>query len=243
MSCQWRDKAVRYVDDELDVPARQEFSAHLASCTECTAAVNAQVGLKKALRIAGKRFTAPPELHAAVFRSIRPDKTVNPWWKWALAPLCLLLLGVIGFLLYPRPSRDPMIASLVDHHVTSLASTNPVDVVSSDKHTVKPWYQGRLPFTFNLPDLAGTTFQLVGGKVVYAGQQPGAQLWYQAGPHKVSVFIFQARPGAGKAGSNRDLSFSVNSWGQGGLQYYLVTDANQDEAAKLVSMFQEANRQ
>jgi anti-sigma factor RsiW len=243
MSCQWRDKVALYVDDELDAPAQQEFRAHLASCTDCAAAVNGQVELKKALRVAGKRFNAPPELHAAVYRSIRPDKSVSPWWKWALAPLCLFLLGVIGFLLYPRPSRDPMIAGLVDQHITNLASANPVDVVSGDKHTVKPWYQGRLPFTFNLPDLAGTPFQLVGGKVAYAGQQPGAQLWYQAGPHKISVFIFQARPGAGKAGANRDLSFSVNSWPQGGLQYYLVTDANQDEAGQLVSMFQEANRQ
>ena len=242
MSCEWRDKVALYVDDELDQPAQQQFRAHLSGCADCSAAVNAQAEFKKTLRVAGKRFQAPPELHAAVYRLIRPDRSVSPWWKWAMVPLCLLLLGVIGFLLYPRYSPDPMIAGLVDQHITNLASANPVDVVSSDKHTVKPWYQGRLPFTFNLPDLAGTPFQLMGGKVAYAGQQPGAQLWYQAGPHKISVFVFQARPDAAKTGFNRDFSFSVNSWNQNGLQYYLVTDANQDEAGKLVSMFQEANR-
>jgi anti-sigma factor RsiW len=244
MSCQWRDKVALYVDDESDPPAQQQFRAHLASCTECAPAVNAQVELKKALRVAGKPFNAPPELHAAVFRSIHPDKTVSPWWKWTLAPLCLLLLGVIGLLLYPRASGDPRIAGLVDQHITSLASANPVDVISTDRHTVKPWFQGKLPFTFNLPELPqGGPLQLLGGKVTYAGQQPGAQLWYQAGPHKISVFIFQARPGAGKGGSNRDLSFGVTNWLEGGLQYYLVTDASQDEAGKLVSLFQEANRQ
>jgi anti-sigma factor RsiW len=246
MNCEWKDKVALYVDDELDARARQEFSSHLEGCQECAAAVNAQAEFKKALRVAGKRFYAPPKLHAAVFRSIKPQKTVSPWWKWALAPLCVLLLGVIGLLLYPRANQDPMMAALVDQHITNLAmaSDHQVEVVSSDRHTVKPWYQGRLPFTFNLPDLPkGGQLQLIGGKVVYAGQQPGAELWYEAGPHKISVFVFQARPGAAGSGLNRSLTFNVDHWVQGGLQYYLVTDASQDEAGKLVTLLQEANRQ
>ena len=246
MICEWRDKVALYVDDELEAGAQQKFDGHLAGCAECTAAVSAQTELKKALRVAGKRFYAPPELHAAVYRSIRPEKSVSPWWKWALAPLCVLLLGVIGFLLYPRTPRGTMMASLVDQHITNLAlaSDHQVEVLSSDKHTVKPWYQGRLPFTFDPPDLPqGGHLQLIGGKVVYSGQQPGAELWYQAGPHKISVFVFQARRGETSSGFSRDLNFNVNSWVQGGLQYYLVTDASQAEAGKLVGMFQEANRQ
>jgi anti-sigma factor RsiW len=240
MSCQWQDQALLYVDDELDPSAREKFHAHLRSCPDCATAVNAQGEFKKRLRIAGKRFAAPPELHASVFRSVHPDKSVNPWWKWISAPLYVLFLV---FLMYPRPGHDAMVAGLVDQHVTNLASEHPVDVVSSNKHIVKPWYQGRLPFTFNPPELPEEgPLQLVGGKVAYAGQQPGAQLWYQTGPHKISVFIFQARPGAGQAGLNRELSFNVNSWVQGGLQYYLVTDASQEEAGKLVTLFQEANR-
>jgi anti-sigma factor RsiW len=244
MSCVWQNKVALYVDDELDARARQEFSTHLAGCRECAAAVNVQTEFKKALRVAGKRFYAPPDLHAAVYRSIKPEKTVSPWWKWALAPLCLMLLGVIGFLLYPRPERNPMMAGLVDQHITNLAlsSEHQVEVVSSDRHTVKPWYQGRLPFTFDLPDLPqGGQLQLIGGKVVYQGQQPGAELWYQAGPHKISVFIFQARRGETSSGFNRDLNFNVDSWVQGGLQYYLVTDGSREEAGKLVNLLQEAN--
>jgi anti-sigma factor RsiW len=243
MSCEWQDQLTLYVDDELDPSAREKFQAHLRSCPDCAAAVNAQGEFKKRLRIAGKRFAAPPELHASVFRSVRVDKGVNPWWKWVSAPIYVFLLGVIAFLIYPRPSHDALVAGLVDQHITNLASEHPVEVVSSDRHTVKPWYQGRLPFTFNPPELPKDgPLQLLGGKVTYAGQQPGAQLWYQAGPHRISVFIFQARPGAGQAGLNRDLSFKVKSWVQGGLQYYLVTDASQEEAGRLVTLFQEANR-
>jgi anti-sigma factor RsiW len=242
MSCQWLEKVALYVDDELDPAAQKEFSTHLSGCLECTAALSARLQFKKALRVAGRCFTAPPELHAAVYRSIRPDKSVSQWWKWVLAPLSVLLLGIVGFLLIPKSQGDPMLAALVDTHITALASEHPVDVISEDRHTVKPWFQGKLPFTFNLPELAGTSFTLVGGKVVYAGQNPGAELLYTAGPHKVSVFIFAARAAAEKLVSNRDRSFNVNQWTAGGLAYYVVTDASSDEAGKLVAMLREANR-
>jgi anti-sigma factor RsiW len=192
--------------------------------------------------VAGRSFTAPPELHAAVYRAVRPDKSVSPWWKWVLAPLSVLLLGIVGFLLIPKSQGNPMLAALVDTHITALASEHPVDVISDSRHTVKPWFQGKLPFTFNLPEVAGTSFTLLGGKVVYAGQNPAAELLYTAGPHKISVFIFAARTPSEKLVSTRDRSFNVNQWTEGGLDYYLVTDASSDEAGKLVSMFQETNR-
>jgi anti-sigma factor RsiW len=243
MSCPWREKVALYVDGELDPAAQQEFSAHLSACPECPPAVTEQMELKKAMRVAGRSFAAPPELHAAVYRSIHPHRSVSPWWKWALAPLSVLLLALIAFLVFPRREADPMTAGLVDTHITTLASEHPVDVISDDRHTVKPWFQGKLPFTFNLPEVADSHFKLVGGRVAYVGQTPGAELLYTAGPHKISIFIFQARDKGTKAPSwNHDLSFTVSSWTAGGRQCYLVTDASKDEAGKLVTMFQEANR-
>jgi len=243
MSCEWRDKVALYVDDELDQAAQKEFAAHLSACRECPAAVEAQMELKKALRLAGRRFSAPPELHAAVYRSLHPRQNVSRWWKWAMAPLCLLLLGTIAFLLYPKPQRDPMIASLVDSHITALASEHPVDVVSSNRHIVKPWFQGKLPFTFTPPEDKGSPFTLIGGKLVYIEQRPGAELLYQAGQHKISIFIFQSRSkGSSEPVWNHDVSFTASSWTAGGRDCYLVSDASKDEASQLVTMFQEANR-
>ena len=245
MICQWRDKVALYVDDELDPAALQAFSSHLATCAECPAAMSEQMELKKALRVAGSRFTAPPELHAAIYRSVHPSARVSPWWKWAMAPLCLLLLGTIGFLLYPKSrAGDPMIASLVDSYMTTLNSRNPVDVVSNNLHNVRPWFAGQLPFTFQMPDVTDTPFTLIGGKLVFVEQRRGAQLLYQAGQHKISIFIFQARnPGTTAPLWNRDTTFTASSWTAGGRDCYLVTDASRDEAGKLVTMFQEANRQ
>src|SRR5262245_33648692 len=178
MNCEWREKVALYVDDELDTAARQEFSKHLPSCVECLGAVTEQTELKKAVRAAGRTFNAPPELHAAVYKSLHPGRSASPWWKWILAPVCVLLLGVLGLQFYIRESRkpDPVISGITDLHVIALASLNPVDVANGDRHTVKPWFQGKLPFTFNLPELAGTSFSLVGGKVAYVGQWPGVEL-------------------------------------------------------------------
>jgi anti-sigma factor RsiW len=243
MNCQWRDKVSLYVDNELDPSTQQQFTAHMGDCKECTAAVNEQMALKKALRVAGHSFSAPPELHASVYRMIHPPKAVNPLWKWAMAPLCVILLGVIGYVEFPKSHPDPLMARLVDQHVTNLASEHPVDVVSDNRHVVKPWFQGKIPFTFTPPELpAGSNFKLVGAKVAYAGQHPGAELWYEAGPHKISVFIFQAQDSHDKTVTSHDLSFNVTRWTEGGLEYYLVTDASQDEAGKLVEMFKQANR-
>lgn len=241
MNCPWREKVILYADNELDAASEQQFSEHLHDCPDCAATVNAQMEFKKALRTAGRSFQAPPELHASVYRAIRPERRVNPLWKWALAPLSILLLGMIGYLLIPKSRPDAMMARLVDQHVTNLATANPVDVVSSDRHTVKPWFQGKLPFTFNLPELEGSNFKLDGGKVAYAEQRPGAELWYEAGAHKISVFIFQAGTESGNSGTSHELSFNVIRWREGGLDYYLVTDASQDEAGKLVEMFKQAN--
>ena len=134
-------------------------------------------------------------------------------------------------------------AQLIDQHVTMLASGNPVDIVNSSHHVVKPWFQGKLPFTFNLPELAGTNFQLIGGKEVFVNQRPAAQLLYLTGQHRVSIFIFQA-PDAGTRSPrwNHDFSFTVSSWSADGREYYLITDGNQTEAGKLVTMFHDANR-
>ena len=242
MSCQWRTKVALYMDDELSPVEQQDFSAHLSGCQECLAAVASQAELKKAVRVAGARFTAPPQLHAAVYASLHPQRNVSPWWKWAWAPLSVVALAFLAFLLFPKAQSDPMMAALVDQHVTTLASEHPVDVVSDNLHNVRPWYQGKLPFTFNMPEVKDSPFSLIGGKVVYAGQNPGAELLYQMRQHKISIFVFQAKTAGSGPATSHDLSFNVTSWSQGGLRYYLVTDANKDEAGKLTTMFQEANR-
>jgi anti-sigma factor RsiW len=241
MSCEWQEKLPAFVDDELEAAAQEQVSAHVGGCAECTGAIAAQLAMKKAVRLAANRYSAPPDLHAAVYRQLHPHARVSPWWKWGMSAASLLLLLALGFTLWPGSGgKDAMVAELVDQHVIALSSPNPVDVISEDRHTVKPWFQGKLPFTFNLPELAGSNYKLIGGKAVYLQQAPGAELLYQAGQHKISVFILQ-ESGRAKAAAG-SASFTVKSWSENGLHFYVVTDANEAEASRLVTMLQDANR-
>jgi len=244
MNCEQRTKTALYVDGELDGAAQQAFAGHLQNCTECSAAVLEQQELKKAVRVAGKRFSAPPELYAAARKQMSSPKAgARNWWKLAFLAACFVIIAALGFTWFSgMHGNDATVAQLLDQHITMLASTNPYDIVSSDKHVVKPWFQGKLAFTFNPPELpADSPFKLQGGKLIYAQRAPGAELVYQVRQHKISVFIFQARDVHATA-SAANLAFTAIGWQQGGLQYYAITDAGKEDAEKLRSLFQEANR-
>jgi len=242
-NCEWREKIGLYVDGELEPSAEQAFTGHLQSCAECSAAVLEQHELKKTVRLAAKRFTAPPELYASVRRQISPRESARPWLKWSPIAASMVLLAVVSFAWLSRSSAPgATVAQLIDQHVIMLASANPVDVISSDKHTVKPWFQGKLPFTFNPPELAADSpFKLIGGKLVYAQHSPGAELVYQVRQHRISVFIFQARDMRDEPSASNQ-TFVVNGWQQGGLQYYIVTDAAREDADRLRTLLEDANR-
>jgi anti-sigma factor RsiW len=241
-NCEWREKIGLYVDGELEPSAEHAVAGHLQGCADCSAAVLEQQALKKAIRVAGKRFTAPPELYASVHRQMLPKKSTGLWLKASALAASAVLLAIVAFAWISRPSASgAMMTQLIDQHVIMLASVNPYDVISQDPHTVKPWFQGKVPFTFNPAVPADSPFKLLGGKLVYAQRSPGAELVYQVRQHKISVFIFQARDVHGQA-SGSNLSFTVNGWQQGGLQYYIVTDAAREDAERLRTLLEDANR-
>ena len=116
--------------------------------------------------------------------------------------------------------------------MSDLASANPYDVVSSDRHTVKPWFQGKIPFAFNLPEFAGSEYTLLGGRLVYLHQQPAAQMMVGAGRHKISVLIAQENSSLGtglpfSGGVAVRDSFNVETWEKNGLRFYVIGDADQ----------------
>jgi anti-sigma factor RsiW len=131
---------------------------------------------------------------------------------------------------------------LLDLHVATLASTNPVDVVSTDRHTVKPWFQGKLPFAFNLPELQNSAFKLLGGKLVYYNHSPGAQLLYDLRKHQLSVFILQDQQGEGVS-TSRQKGFSVETWSEAGLRYTVIGDTGPADVHDLSSLLRSAGQQ
>ena len=127
-----------------------------------------------------------------------------------------------------RMRNNLIVDELVDLHVSTLASAAPVDVVSTDRHTVKPWFEGKIPFTFNLPELQGTSFELVGGRVTYLRQSPGAELIYRIRKHHITAFIFQSRVVPSDYPRSDELdarSFHGETFERQGLRYFVIGDA------------------
>ena len=130
MKCEWRQDVSLYVDDELEPARQQEVAAHLRRCAECAAAVMEHTELKKAVRIAGRQFSAPPELRAGIRESLRSADVRPPLWRWSFVVLSIVAVAVLGFVLFSIPRRiNPEIAELVDQHITTLASASPVRLV------------------------------------------------------------------------------------------------------------------
>jgi anti-sigma factor RsiW len=125
--------------------------------------------------------------------------------------------------------------------VATLASSSPVDVISTDRHTVKPWFQGKIPFAFNLPELQNSDFSLLGGRMTYLEQTPGAHLIYDVRKHHISVFVFQERSLAPRLDQNslppKNLSFNMATWSQGGLRYFVIGDASTADIDSLAKLF------
>ena len=238
MACeQWRGKLDAYLDGELEPGEARTLGAHLQGCAACSADALGRVQLKRSVQRAGKRYAANSALRSQIAKSIgiKPRRESRGlWWILAVPAALVLILSVTVNLYVGRDTarRQRVYSELADLHVAALASTMQVDVVSSDRHTVKPWFQGKIPFSFNLPELQGTEFTLLGGRVTYLAQTPGAHLIYQIRKHEVSVFIFQDRAfedrgeetSSPASGPIRALSFNVENWTQNGLRYFVIGD-------------------
>ena len=238
-----------YIDGELAADQLAAMDSHLRSCAACAAEAASSARLKAMTRAAGQQFSPTPEFRRRIREQMAPRPSALRWWRWAPASALALAVFLIAAVLVPfslRRSRwDQTRSELADLHVTTLASSAPVDVVSTDRHTVKPWFQGKVPFTFDLPDLTDPAFALVGGRVTYVQQAPAAQLLFRIHSHHASVFIVQDRgdfSGLPGSASGSELSFRVRTWTQSGLRYFLISDASPDDVQRLCQWIQNAGR-
>ncbi len=239
MSCElWADRLDSYADGETPAADLAGLEEHLRMCSACAAAAMGRMQMKRATRAAAAmRFTPPPELRRRIEKAIAQRRSRLGLWMSpapALAWVLAVAVAVSSVVLVRHAERERALSQLLDMHVAALASPNRVDVVSSDRHTVKPWFQGKLPFTFTLPELAGSLYQLDGGRLVYFRGQPGAQLIYELRRHEFSVFIVQDRGmAAGGVSDEKKNGFSAESWSAGGLRYVVMSDAGAGEVRGL----------
>ena len=249
MSCElWQGKIDAYVDAELSSEEMSRLDAHLRGCPSCAADAVRGVQLKRLTHSAGKRYTTSPDFRKKVLTQIHAKRSHR--WSWFGVPQFAAVAAAVAIVLLlwthnaQVRQRDQVLAQLTDMHVSTLASANPVDVVSSDRHTVKPWFQGKVPFTFNLPELQGTPFTLLGARLVYFEHAPAAQLLYQYQQHHISIFITKDTSELDRELGNgslaRQLSFNLETWDAGGLCYIAVSDTDSENIGKLVTLLKQA---
>jgi anti-sigma factor RsiW len=254
MVCEsWKAKLDTYLDGEVAEDEMRTFDAHARGCASCSADALARVQMKRAIQVAGKRFTPSAEFRKRIQKSVaaKPRRSFSMGWMLAAAAAIILAAGTLtsNYLGIrsgnEAASRDHALSEIADLHVETLASASPVDVVSTDRHTVKPWFQGKIPFAFNLPELQNSPFSLLGGRMTYLDQTPGAHLIYDLRKHHISVFVFQERSLSPQLAASLDaaspspkqLPFNLETWSQGGLRYFVIGDvstADIDSLAKLL---------
>jgi anti-sigma factor RsiW len=235
-----------YLDGELPAERAGEIREHVTTCPRCSAEVAELARMQRSLRVARERFAPTPEFRRKIQQQIAAPKRRSWSLAWLPAAISVAAMLLIAFVWIGSSHRSDAFAEVADLHVNALASANPVDVVSTDRHTVKPWYSGKIPFSFNLPEFAGTDYTLIGGRLVYFHQQPGAQLIVARHQHRISVLIFQespqlARSFAGFNNVQRRNSFAVDTWSSQGLRFVLVSDADPAAIDKLSQLFKQAN--
>ena len=224
------------------------FDAHVRSCPSCSADALTRVQMKRAIQSAGRRYTPSAEFRKRMQQKIasKPRRSFGLGWALAAAATVILVVGTLtSAYLGTRSGRDQVFSEIADLHVATLASSSPVDVISTDRHTVKPWFQGKIPFAFNLPELQNTEFSLLGGRMTYLDQTPGAHLIYDVGKHHISVFVFQERSLPARLdkdpASPKQLTFNMETWTQGGLRYFVIGDASAANINSLAKLFKAAS--
>jgi anti-sigma factor RsiW len=252
-------------DGELSTDQLAVVNEHLSECPSCTSSALYQSLLKSATARAGQRYTPPPQLQQRLASQAKSglerhgEQTVNrspSQWRlgslgWAAA--AVLLFVSAGMMLVQRSMRKAEIASaehgalvteVFDQHIATLAGPLPPQVVSTDRHTVKPWFQGKIPFSFNLPESLPRDATLDGANLTYLHNQPVAQLLYSIGKHRVSVFV-REKHGATETSelAVEHAGFQVMDFGTRDLEMVAVSDVDPARLGELVSAIRQAQVQ
>jgi anti-sigma factor (TIGR02949 family) len=233
-----------YLDGELDAARAAEFEAHLLSCPECVRALAAQEAIRRSLAGAGLYHRAPESLRSKVLAGLpsraRPSFGFRFFsWPWLPAATALALaVLVVGWQIAPRAGfRETQASAFVDAHLRSLLPGHLEDVLSTDQHTVKPWFDGKLNFSPPVRDFANDGFPLEGARLDVVRGRTVAVLVYGRRKHVVNVFIWPTAEASVKSESGSELGYHWVDWRQDGMEFFAVSDAGMADLEALRQRF------
>jgi len=254
MQCAESLRVQAYFDGELDAISAADVERHSEACAECRALLQDLAQVRTALRQDLTYSSAPPALRARILRALDDEGTVEshrldrvrlprwrpqPFWKGAFSGMggTALAAGIAFFFLAP-PLTNPILDDLVSAHLRSLMPDHLIDVVSTDKHTVKPWFAGHTDVSPVVADFNGQGYRLVGGRADYFDGQRAAVVVYQHGSHVINVFSWAADQRGLPKNTTRN-GYHLIFWRTGNLAYCAVSDTAWGELIGLVRLLQD----
>ena len=230
-----------YVDREIDPASQAALRSHLLDCLVCRRRADDRAALGHLVRSL-PYHTAPDRLRATALAPVTrwPARRMVSWA--AAAALVVSVSGGVAFLRSSRtdgtPAADAVAADIVNGHVRSLMVDHLLDVESTDQHTVKPWFAGKLDFSPPVSDLASSGYPLAGGRIDYVSERPVAVLVYRRQQHAISVFVWPAAEPSLAPVTWSMRGFHVQHWIRGGMSFWAVSELNDAELSGLVRSLQ-----
>ncbi|MGB2634469.1 MAG: anti-sigma factor [Candidatus Acidiferrum sp.] len=247
MSCDRTETVLHaYFDQELDPVGAAEFEGHLDHCPECAASLVALQSLRSSITGAQLYQKAPAPLRSKVLADLNSSQpAISPrrsnTASWLAMAAALLLFAIVGwqfFLVQRAPDKESVLAvAVVDAHLRSLQPGHLTDVLSTDQHTVKPWFDGKLDFSPPVRDFADQGFPLQGGRLDVVQGRTVAALVYGRHKHEVSTFIWPTTETDAAPQSGSHQGYQWISWRKGGVEFYAVSDTTASDLEQLQQLF------
>jgi anti-sigma factor RsiW len=233
MNCS-RELLEGYLDEELDLVLKAEVEEHLAGCRSCSDAYSQIRERQAMIRAHAPYYDASPQLRQSVLDAVRlaagkPDSPGrNVPWRWLAIAASVLLAFSLAWnfsqLRTRMPQREVLAENILSSHVRSLIGTHLLDVVSSDQHTVKPWFNGKLDFAPVVKDFAPQGFPLIGGRIEYLSGRNVAALIYQRRKHVINLFTWPSTSSDAKESRFSRNGYHVIQWSDPSMTYWAVSD-------------------
>ncbi len=237
-----------YVDGELDSAGSLGVESHVQGCTSCLAEVEALHALSSTIENGQLRFKAPPQLKKNVQAAIRAaaPRAQRTFFSWRLASAfaALVLMVAVTWTVTTqrtRSSKETMLVNdIVSSHVRSMMANHITDVASSDSHTVKPWFGGKLDYSPPAKDLTSQGFRLIGGRLDYLDGRPVAALVYQRSQHFINLFVWPADDNGIQSETQfMRQGYNLIHWTRSGMTYWLISELNLTELNECARLLKE----
>jgi anti-sigma factor RsiW len=235
------------IDGELDAGHAREVETHVAGCPRCAAALAAYRQMSRAVASADLRYTAPPALRRRIEASLPQPRVANRrdilrGFAFGSALSAIAASGLFAVALRSDDEQRIM-SEVVSAHLRSLQAGHLTDVISTDQHTVKPWFNGRLDVSPPVIDLTAQGFTLVGGRLDYVDARALGAVVYRRRQHVINLFVSQTATTERQPARIETIQgFNIRRWSDRGLNYWAVSDIGADELAEFGEKFEAAAR-